>query len=142
MHRDALVGTWQLMAMETRFEDGTVEKSYGPHCDGRLHYGADGRVAAHLWDPDRHGTDVDRPDPAYFSYTGRWEMVGPRMHHHVDAATHATWTDSVVTREVSQDRADLLFTAAVKFAGKAGTALLRWRKLPPVTMEYDVPGQT
>ena len=119
--------------METQFDDGTTSHPYGENCDGRLVYGADGQMAAHLWDPDRHlpdGGNARFPDAVYFSYTGQWHLDDDVMTHHVQAATYPDWTGATIVRSVAWDGDDLLLTARVEFSGKAGTALLRWRKLP------------
>jgi ATP-binding cassette ChvD family protein len=127
-----LVGTWRLLAMETQFDDGMTSLPYGANCDGRLHYGADGSVSAHLWDTDRHRADMQThpgSDPAYFSYTGRWQLDGHVMTHRVATATNPNWTGQTITRDMDWDGGDLMLTARVEFSGKHGTALLRWRKL-------------
>jgi hypothetical protein len=118
--------------MESRFDDGSVSLPYGAECDGRLHYGSDGRMSAHLWDTKRHVAGHVAGDvayPAYFSYSGRWSLSGDVMTHCVTAATDPTWAGTEITRDVAWHGDDLLLSARVEFSGKNGTALLRWRKL-------------
>lgn len=126
-----LVGVWRLVAMETAFADGTRSRPYGPNCDGRLFYEPNGRMAAHLWDPDRHAPGhppASGPDPAYFSYTGTWTCDAGRVHHTVDAATDPDWSGRTIFRDIRHEESQLVLSAEVIFDGKPGVATMRWER--------------
>ena len=125
-----LIGAWQLESFVTEFADGSTLLPYGPRAQGRILYTADGMMAAHLWDPDRHRDGAAQgPDPAYFSYCGEWFVEGDIVRHRVLAATFPDWTGQDQLRTMACDGDRLTLTAqGVVFGGKTGRGVLVWRK--------------
>ena len=51
--QDELVGTFELVALESRRSDGQLTRPYGEHPIGLFMFDADGRYSVQLTDPDR-----------------------------------------------------------------------------------------
>ena len=125
-----LTGTWEMTSFVTTFEDGATQLSYGKTPQGRITYTEDGFMSAHLWDPDRHIPD-SLPDgrEAYFSYCGTYEVEDDTVVHHVTASTRPHWTGQTITRRLVPRGEEIELIAAVEFEGRAGEAVIRWRRL-------------
>ena len=125
-----LLGTWELISFETRFDDGSTHLPYGPNAFGRILYLDNGTMSAHLMNPDAHQPSaISSDDPPYFSYCGTWRVKGDQAIHTVSAATFASWIGQEKTRTIGWQGDDLLLTARVIFDEKPGEGILRWRRL-------------
>ena len=126
-----LIGTWDMVAFVTTFEDGSTLQPYGPTPKGRILYTADGAMSAHLWDPDRHRASVpSNGDPSYFSYYGTWELRGQTVHHTVIAAHYPDWAGSIQIRRIVPQGDEIeLIAEGVVFQGKTGRGVIRWRRV-------------
>lgn len=125
-----LIGTWEMTSFVTTFDDGTTQLSYGPNAAGRICYGADGFMSAHLWDPDRHRPGLPvTGDAPYFSYCGTWRVEGDTVHHAVIASSRPAWAGTTVTRRIVPAGDEVELIADVTFSGKSGQAVIRWRRI-------------
>ena len=114
-----LVGTYRLLSFENFADDGEVQTPFGPNPRGFAMYTAEGYMSAILMVRDRPNfpegdilaaTDADRVAAFATSsaYAGRWEIVGDRIIHHLEATTYPNWTDTDQPRNF--DLTDTHFT--------------------------------
>ena len=105
-----MVGTWELLRYERRHR-GSVLLPFGEDAMGWLQYGGDGRVSATLARrrrppfaappaPDWSGDETAWAQAAmtYVAYTGRYQVEGLRVSHHVDACLYPNWTGITLLR--------------------------------------------
>ncbi len=125
---EKLIGAWRLEQFVTLFEDGSRLEPYGPNAQGRIIYSADGMMAAHLWNPDRHLDEAEPSgDPAYFSYCGTWSISDGIVCHDVHAATLPSWTGQKRLRSMAwRGKALELVAENVVFENKTGRGVLLW----------------
>lgn len=104
-----LLGSWRLVTMETRFNDGRVRYPYGREAVGYILYTAEGRMSATIMAGDRasFGTDYGRGEgmdekatafEGYLSYAGRYTFQGDRAIHHVEASLIPDWVGTDLIR--------------------------------------------
>ena len=97
-----LVGTWLLESWETRYADGRTIYPMGEDALGFLLYSADGYMAATLSRrnraPFRTGemltadlVEKVQGWDSYFSYVGRYSVVGDKVMHHIVASQYPNW---------------------------------------------------
>ena len=140
---DALVGSWALEAFEVELADGTRRFPMGSDADGRLMYGADGRMSATLSVANRTSLTVDRLESyakapsgekaaafeSYLAYVGRYTVEDAAVVHHVELASVPNIVGVDQRRDATLDGDVLVLRYAVQ--GKRGTRTntLRWRRL-------------
>ncbi|MEM1314382.1 MAG: lipocalin-like domain-containing protein [Pseudomonadota bacterium] len=130
---DDLIGAWRLARYVVRPEDGPEAPRWPAGALGLLHYGADGRMNAHL-SAARAG-DADLPAeqlPAYVGYAGPWTLVAGEVRHEVEIASIPSWIGRTLTREARllPDGTLRLTASGTHSSGLRGTAVLDWRRLP------------
>jgi hypothetical protein len=144
----ALVGTWRLVAFESRDSAGALVRPLGPRPQGRLSYDERGRMSAHLMNPDRPrlaggdralGTDADVRAAfiGYLAYYGRYSADPARgiVTHHVEGASFPNWVgvDQLryyrLSREVGRDRLTIV-TPPMPVSGRQVTTTLVWEREP------------
>ena len=142
-----LVGTWTLVAFESRDATGRVLNPLGPHPKGRLSYDAAGRMSLHLMNPDlphfassdrARGTDAEvrAAFVGYLAYYGRYEVdsLHGQVHHRVEGASFPNWVGTDLVRDVRMERRDgtvrlTLTTPAMPVNGQALVTTLVWSRL-------------
>lgn len=97
-----LLGSWRLVTMETRFNDGRVRYPYGREAVGYILYTPEGWMSATIMAGGRapFGIDYGRGEgtsekaaafEGYLSYAGRYTFQGDRVIHHVEASLIPDW---------------------------------------------------
>jgi hypothetical protein len=95
--RDELIGTFELVALESRRSDGVISHPYGDRPTGIFMFDAAGRFSVQLTDPDRSpdrggyvamfGTYVTADDPPTFTLTPHGaadvQLIGADVVRHV-----------------------------------------------------------
>ncbi len=95
--QDDLVGTFELVALESRRSDGEIGRPYGEHPIGMFIFDSSGRYSVQLADPDRppdqgnyvatFGTYVVADDRRTFTLTPRGaadpQLIGTEVLRHV-----------------------------------------------------------
>lgn len=135
-----LAGAWRLLSCEHRYSDGRVTRPFGPKPLGRLIYSADGMMTVLLGDrgrpPCRSGqlfeaTDAElaRSARGFVAYSGRWELEGKQVVHHVDISLFPNWIGSRQLRLVElRGRRLTLSTNPFEVDGVRQTARLVWER--------------
>lgn len=117
-----LLGSWRLLSLETRDENGIVHHPMGHEAVGELFYDPSGHMFVLIMQPDRpafkdasmrHGTDAEvrAAFEGFLGYTGRYTVdeVRRSVTHHVRVASYPNWvgTEQVRFYEISEDRLTL-----------------------------------
>jgi hypothetical protein len=136
-----LLGSWRLVSMEYRYADGRVRYPYGREAAGYIIYTADGRMSATIMSGGRapFGTDFGRgeaPDKkatafeTALAYAGRYEFLGDRVLHHVEASLVPDWTGTTLERlaDLQGDRLTLS-THPTTQNGRTRTTVIIWERV-------------
>ncbi|MFO7854384.1 MAG: lipocalin-like domain-containing protein [Paracoccaceae bacterium] len=133
-----LIGTWRLVRYDFRAETGERLPRHPSGSLGLLHYGADGRMSAHLSAKDRRptGDDMSAVDPAvaaealagYMAYAGPWRLEGGRVRHEVEMCLRPDWVGRTLWRtpSLAADGTLTLVAEGSRMDGRVGTAELDW----------------
>lgn len=139
MHRDALKGTWKLVALDVVRGEQRLPL-WGDSPAGQLVYTDDGYMAAELmasarrpWSsPDVLRVPADERAEAlatYVSYAGRWEVDGDTVTHHIDISVVPNWVGTRQTRRITLEGDALtLSTDPILFDGVVQVVEARWRR--------------
>ncbi|MCL4794140.1 MAG: lipocalin-like domain-containing protein [Bryobacteraceae bacterium] len=141
--QSALIGTWRLVAMESRAADGQISRPFGENPTGLLIYSADGFMAVsvmgagreHFTSGDlRGGTPEEKAGAvgSYLSYSGSYDVLPDRVVHHVEVSLLPNWCGTRQERffELHDDRL-VLRTPQMVMAGLECTTVLTWRRARP-----------
>lgn len=136
-----LIGAWRLIRYDFHAPDGRVLPRYPSGARGLLHYGADGRMSAHLAAAERPATGDDMsavaPETAratlrgYMAYAGRWSLEGEEVRHDVEMCLRPDWEGTTVRRTAALSPEGVLTLRALasRMDGLAGMAELDWTKV-------------
>lgn len=140
MSKPNLVGAWTLERWETRYDDGRVIHPMGEDARGYLLYTADGHMAAFLMRAERPhfatgealtATDAEKVAAwnSFYSYAGRYEVIGDRVIHHVEASMYPNWVgiDQERTLTIEGDRLTLSTPPQRTHRGTQ-QSIVRWRR--------------
>lgn len=144
MERDELIGTWRLVAFESRDEAGNITYPYGEKPEGFIVYAADGYMAYAMQTADRPpfveddilgGTEAEQAAAyaSYRSYCGTYAFFGDRVEHYVRVSLFPNRMGEVQRRRVTREGAHriALHTPPMRSAGKTQTMRLLWEKALP-----------
>ena len=136
-----IVGTWSLTSYVAEFQD-THEKAdlFGRHPFGRIVYAPSGHMAGmlvHETRPKPKGpAATDAEAIALFrsmvAYTGRYEIDGDKVVHHVDASWNEAWTGIDLTRSFRLEGRTLTLTTTPgpsPVDGRMRVSVLIWEKV-------------
>ena len=136
-----LVGSWRLVAMETRYADGRVRYPYGREAVGYILYTAEGRMSATIMGGGRapFGTEHGRGEggaakvaafESYLSYAGRYTFAGDRVIHHVETALIPDWTGTDLVRLAALDGDRLILSTEPTTRGETTrTTVIIWERV-------------
>jgi len=147
--RSSVVGTWELLAFESRDRAGATTYPLGRRPKGILIYDRAHWVVAQLFDPDRppftsgdraRGTDseIRAAFNGSFAYYGHYALDPARgiVTHHVEGASFPNWIGTDLVREyhLDQDAAGrdrlTITTRPQIVAGHRIVTVLVWRRAP------------
>lgn len=109
--RALLVGSWDLVTVENRGADGTVEHPFGEHPRGRITYTADGLLSAQVMRADRaafataslYGGSAEEKAAAYDSYIAYYgsfsvDPAAGTVTHRITGSLFPNWSGGEQTR--------------------------------------------
>ena len=141
MTRNPLLGTWRLVELVSRGEDGDVVYPLGRGAVGYITYTPEGRMSVSIMSADRArfaseditgGTTAEKATIAetYLSYCGPYEIRGDTVVHHVEISAYPNWigADQQRTFELDGDRL-LLTTPPLLQNGVRRTSHLSWERV-------------
>ncbi|MGI5132887.1 lipocalin-like domain-containing protein [Pseudonocardia sp. CA-107938] len=140
-----LVGAWELVGYEVPAAPPPQRHPLGARPLGQLVYTADGYMAVHYMAGERPllaaenwrtASDGERlaAVATYGGYSGRYEWLGDRVAHHVDASIYPNWIGTTLVRNAVLDGDLLVLRATVDDPapepGRPPAPVLRWRRRP------------
>jgi hypothetical protein len=141
--QSTLVGTWRLVAMESRGPSGDVQYPMGRDVSGQLIYDSAGNVSLHLMRPGRpnfasgdraRGTDAETRAAfvGYLAYFGRYTVDTARrtVTHEITGSTFPNWVGTQQQRiyAIEGDRLTIT-TPSMRAAGTELTSVLVWERV-------------
>ena len=140
MTKNRLVGTWKLVSFGTHGEDGSVLYAYGENPVGYIMYGQDGYMHVAFMKAERPKISNDTFALAtmeekawaavhYESYSGKYEIKGDKVFHHVEVSLNPNWVGSVQERDVQLKGDMLVLSLPMSFFGVKYTASLTWKRV-------------
>lgn len=135
-----IVGAWRLADYFLEGEPAGGERPLGDQPLGRLIYSPDGYMAVEYMPGDRPrlatenwrcATDEERLAAArgYGAYSGRYEWLGDRIVHYVEASVYPNWIGATLVRLAALDGRRLTLRA-IRTPGRPPTPVLIWDRLP------------
>lgn len=139
---EALIGSWDLVSLENRAADGSVERPFGAAPVGRLTYTADGFMSAQIMNGDRppfatpdlySGTPVEKAAAyeSYIAYYGAYavDAIAHTVTHRVKGSLFPNWTGGQQVRYYTVEGNKLILTTKpFKAQGKDVTAHVVWQR--------------
>jgi hypothetical protein len=137
-----IVGVWRLETFQSRDEEGRPAHPLGEHPAGLLIYTETGWMSVHVAHGDR--VPFASPDPlagteaeqarafatSFIAYSGRYDVHGDRVRHHVEVSVHPNWMGVVFERVFALDGDTLILrTPPISIGGVAVASELRWRRV-------------
>ena len=138
---DRFVGAWRLLSLEARTSTGDVTYPYGQDAAGYLLYSRGGYMSvavmqarrAHFASPDVRDASAKEQLAAfdsYSSYSGRYEVRGQRVIHHVEISLFPNWSGTQQERVFAFSGDRLTLTAPPMRIGAVEQNLVAiWQRL-------------
>jgi Lipocalin-like domain len=142
MSADLFIGAWRLLSLEARTSAGVASYPFGKDAAGYLLYTREGYMSASLMQaaranfasPDDLQAPVDEKLAAfdtYSSYSGRYEVRGQKVIHHVEISSFPNWTGTAQERFFAFSGDRLTLTAPPMLIGGVEQKLVAtWQRLP------------
>lgn len=135
-----IVGTWKLVSVETRMDDGRSHASFGENPEGYVIYSADGFMSVTMqWSnrpkfSSQSARDASLEEKAsvsdtFSAYAGRYELLpgGDTVIHHIDVSSYPNWNGVKQERLYKIDADQLTLSNKQAIAGT--TSYLTWRRV-------------
>ncbi len=142
MFTEQFVGAWRLLSLEARTSADDVGYPYGKDAAGYLLYTGEGYMSVSVMQARRTNfaslDDLQAPAEeklaafdTYSSYSGRYEIRGQKVIHHVELSLFPNWTGKEQERyfEFSGDRLTLS-APPMQIGGVEQKLVAIWLRLP------------
>lgn len=133
LSRDDLVGVWTLEATYSEDEDGNRTPVLGDDPQGRIIYTADGYMCAMTGRgaralPAEGANEADKAAAfdSFMTYSGRWQLSGNVVTHHIDLATDPNWIGTSRERTIDHQGDRMVFSGLA--ADGVTRAVIIWRR--------------
>jgi len=142
MSADRFVGAWRLLSLEARTSAGDVSYPYGKDAAGYLLYAREGYMSVSVMQarrtnfalPEDPRTPVEEKLAAfdtYSSYSGRYEVRGQKVIHHIEISLFPNWTGTEQERYFEFSGDCLTLSAPPMRIGGVELKLVAiWQRLP------------
>jgi hypothetical protein len=144
MDKSLLLGRWNILSWEQRYDDGRVSHPLGSALEGFIQYDRNGQMICMMGRADRApfttggqwNASNDEKAGAYSSfmaYAGRYSIDGEWVTHHVDLTLFPNWKNGdqrrrvVLTPDPASDRLDIV-ARLEEGTSEARSAILAWRR--------------
>jgi hypothetical protein len=140
MTAEALIGRWNIVSWEQRYDDGRVMFPMGHGLSGFILYSSDGTMACFIAKSERPrfasgmqwDATVAEKAAAYESimaYGGHFVVNGDSVEHHVETSAFPNWVGGVQKRKFNVDGDRLSISAGLEAGtSEARIALLEWTR--------------
>jgi len=144
MKRSDIIGAWAYQDWRIRYPDGRVTMPFGEGASGLLLYTADGRMTACIMAAQRAAFRAKNPRAAslreraaafdsYFSYAGRWQLVGETILHEVTLALNPALVGTRQWRNARLRGQKLVLSADEQTPEALRRHELAWKRVPNYT---------
>lgn len=144
MDKALLLGRWNIVSWEQRYDDGRVTRPLGAALEGFIQYEANGRMICMMGRAGRAGfvtggqwnASNDEKADAYsgfMAYAGSYTVDGDLVTHHVELSLFPNWKGGDQKRRVRIEHGPSGDTLAVSARLEEGTpearsAVLAWKR--------------
>lgn len=145
MDKNLLLGRWNIISWEQRYDDGRVTHPLGTALEGFIQYDANGQMICMIGRTDRPNFSTggqwnasnDEKAAAYSSYlayAGRYSVNGDWVTHHVDLSLFPNWKNGDQKRRVelipgaAGDKLNIV-ARLEEGTAEARSAVLAWKRL-------------
>jgi Lipocalin-like domain len=141
MSADLFIGAWRLLSLQARTSTGDVSYPFGPDAAGYLLYTREGYMSASIMQARRANfasPDALQAPPnekaaafdTYSSYSGRYEIRGQKIIHHVEVSSFPNWNGKAQERSFTFSGDQLKLTAPPMHIGGVELNLVAiWHRL-------------
>ena len=142
MTQEELIGAWILERWRTIYDTGRDIFPMGKDAQGWLLYTPDGYMSAFLSRANRPAFETGemlsadnhekvRAWDSFFSYTGRYEIRGTEVIHHIEGSLYPNWIGDAQVRTMRLDGGRLILsTPPQKTKRGVQTSEVVWRRPP------------
>jgi hypothetical protein len=138
----SLIGTWSLLSFELIDGTGEIYHPYGRAPVGCITYGRDGFMSVVIMAAGRRsftanafggiaGTPGEKlaAFDTYLSYCGRYEIIGDRVVHRIEASLFPNWVGTTLERRATLDGDKLQLSADPSaLEGRPRFLKITWRR--------------
>jgi hypothetical protein len=140
MEKAEILGRWRIVRWEQVYDDGRQTFPMGPEPVGFIQYDADDHMTIMIADRRRApfaggaqwAASVEEKARAYdgfLSYSGRFDVAGDVIRHHVELAIFPNWQGGVQTRSAAIMDGELHLSGRLEEGtNQARTARIIWRR--------------
>ena len=140
MVQNPFVGTWRLLSYEVRRADGEIVYPWGQDPIGLLIYSEDGYMSVAMMSANRTRfvtNDVKRSTieekaaavNTYISYSGRYDIQGDTVIHHVEVCLFPNWVGNDQKRTYKFDDNRLTLSTPLPGGNIQRSAHLVWERV-------------
>ena len=140
MTQDTFIGTWRLLSYEIRRADGEIKYPWGQDPVGLLIYSGDGYMSVAMMSASRtrfvdkdvkKGTNEEKAAAVdtYVSYSGRYEVQGDTVIHHVEVCLFPNWVGNEQKRTFQFDGKRLTLSTPLPGGDIQRRAHLVWERV-------------
>ncbi len=141
MNQESIVGTWRLLSFHGRNANGDLRPALGENAQGLLVYTAEGYMIAILSEvgrPPFRSNDFRGGTPeealaaanSCISYSGRYEVTGNTVTHHVEMSLFPNWIGQDQIRNLKFVEGNLMLsTPSFLLSGGEWTFELVWERV-------------
>ncbi|MDB5728790.1 MAG: hypothetical protein JWQ00_1995 [Noviherbaspirillum sp.] len=145
MDKNLLLGRWNIISWEQRYDDGRVTHPLGTALEGFIQYDANGQMICMIGRTDRpnfstggqwNASDEEKAAAysSYLAYAGRYSVNGESVTHHVDLSLFPNWKNGDQKRRVelipgaAGDKLNIV-ARLEEGTAEARSAVLAWKRL-------------
>jgi len=140
MVQNPFIGTWRLLSYEVRRADGEIRYPWGQDPVGFLIYSEDGYMSVAMMSANRtrfvdkdvkRGTTEEKAAAVdtYVSYSGRYEVQGDMVIHHVEVCLFPNWVGNDQKRTYKFDDNRLILSTPLPGGDIQRSAHLVWERV-------------
>ena len=140
MNERNLVGTYDLVSWENRYQSGEIHYPLGPDAKGVISYSFDGFVFVHIMAANREThsvsdlfggklSEIRNSATTHISYCGRYKVLGKEIIHYASISSFPNWVDSEQRRHWEFKEGRLLLSAqGLQLKNEKVDAYLIWQR--------------
>lgn len=140
MKNNSIVGTYDLVSWENRYESGAITYPLGPDAIGVISYSPDGFLFVHIMANNRNkhslsdlfsgkNSEIKNSATTHISYCGTYEIKENEIIHHVSVSSFPNWVSSEQRRNWEFKNGNLMLSAqGLQVGNEKVGAYLIWKR--------------